>query len=46
MDGLFCSLSIFVFLTLRLEKQFVQKKMDTDFTRRARARRGRRINTD
>jgi hypothetical protein len=32
MDGLFCSLSIFMFLTLRLVKQFVQKKMDTDFT--------------
>jgi hypothetical protein len=32
MDGWFCSLSFFMFLTLRLVKRFVQKKMDTDFT--------------
>ena len=27
MNGLFCSLSFFMFLTLRLVKRFVQKKL-------------------
>jgi hypothetical protein len=27
MDGLFCSLSFFIFLTLRLVKRFVQRKL-------------------
>jgi len=31
MGGPFCSLSFFMFLTLRLVKQFVQKKMVVEF---------------
>jgi hypothetical protein len=31
MDGLFCNLSFFMFLTLRLVKQFVQKKLVVEF---------------
>jgi hypothetical protein len=32
MDGLFCSLSFFIFLTLRLVKRFVQRKLCEEIT--------------